>query len=155
MISGIQKFFKLFGPTVSSTKIVALVAPFLSGVSNPTSQDNVQQTGQDSGLNAELFKRRAKAMLMAPLWQLSLGDDMRAKSKTSLQDREKNDFSFIEQEHFVHRFQQSKELLDDSFDSLDDISETESIRFELDRQTLTYKPIAGLQTAESQSTASF
>lgn len=56
-------------------------------------------------------------------------------------EREQNDFSQIDQEHFLHRFSTTKELLDDSFDTLEDLSETYSIKYELDRKTMTYIPV--------------
>lgn len=84
MISGIQKLFKLFGPTVSSTKIVTLVAPFFSGCVSPTNQDSMQTGSSDASVSKEIYKKRLRAMLLAPIWQLNIGDDMRAKSKLTL-----------------------------------------------------------------------
>ena len=41
----------------------------------------------------------------------------------------------IDESLFEHRFKLSKESLDDSFDTLMDLSETQSILYELDRST--------------------
>jgi hypothetical protein len=40
-------------------------------------------------------------------------------------------------------------MIDDSFDSLDDISETESVCFELDRKTMSYVERKPLQASSS------
>lgn len=46
-----------------------------------------------------------------------------------------NDYKAIDESLFEHRFKLSKESLDDSFDTLMDLSETQSILYELDRST--------------------
>ena len=54
----------------------------------------------------------------------------------------------------MHRFSSSKEMIDDSFDSLDEISETESVCFEFDRKTMSYveqKPRHGSSSTAGSS----
>ena len=46
-----------------------------------------------------------------------------------------NDYMAIDESLFEHRFKLSEESLDDSFDTLMDLSETQSILYELDRST--------------------
>jgi hypothetical protein len=43
--------------------------------------------------------------------------------------RHRNDYSMLPNEHFLHRFHQGKEIIEDSFDSIEDISETQSFTF--------------------------
>lgn len=53
-------------------------------------------------------------------------------------DRGLNDFSAVPAEHLEHRFAVEKSILDDSFDSLDQLSETQSINYLYDRKTKSY-----------------
>ena len=78
------------------------------------------------------------------LGQVPGGDNNLLKSSHGFTlDRKENDFSQMEEMTFIHRFSLSEQQIEDSFESLEDISDTESIGYELDRETLVLKPKPG------------